>query len=137
MQEIKIDVRVPQSLGGTGWPYRTEMMYDTGSTNLTIFFDELQVLDINPNILSHQSIQTAGGSIQALEMALELRIINQSLQRVLKDWHIELALVMVRSGPNALRLSSKSLNGQFLIAEHPTDLRLCVATSKTALSRLL
>jgi len=136
MQEIKIDIRVPSPLG-TGWPHRTEMMYDTGSTTLLIFFDELLTLGVNNLNLSPNAIQTAGGLMQCLELGVELRILNETLDRVLVDWHFELATVMMRSGTNALRLSSKSLNGRFFIYERPTDRQLCIATSETMLSKML
>jgi len=124
-------------MGGTGIIYRTKMAYDTGSTNLTIFVDELNLLISPLLLLPTVVVQTAGGVIYSWQLALELRVIAADHQQVLRDWHDEEAVVTVRSSPTASRLSSKSLNGQFYVCERPSDRRLFVALHKTPLNKMM
>jgi hypothetical protein len=114
------------------------MVYDTGCTNLIIFEDELSGLThlILP-MLYPTGIQLASGQAGARSMPIEIRVVSQNNQRVVRDWYQDTAIVIPRSSPNATRLSSKSLNGFYFSCEHPGDKRLCFAMSKTALSRQL
>jgi len=121
-----------------GLIYRTEMAYDTGSTNLIIFQDELQVLtpfSIFP--LQATAVHTSAGLTYCWQLRLQLRVLADNNQRVLRNWHDEIATAMVRQSPGSIRLSSKSLNGQFFVCERPSDLRLFVARHKTPLNKIM
>ena len=72
-------------MGGTGIIYRTKMAYDTGSTSLTIFVDELNLLQFPLLPLPTVVVQTAGGIINSWQLALELRVITADHQLVLRD----------------------------------------------------
>jgi hypothetical protein len=124
-------------MGGTGIIYRSKMAYDTGSTNLTIFVDELNLLQFPLFPLPTTVVQTAGRIINTWQLALELRVITDDHQLVLRDWHNQMAVITVRSSPAATRLSSKSLNGQFFVCERPSDRRLFVARHKTPLNKMM
>jgi hypothetical protein len=134
--QIPIDVRVPTALNGNGLPFRAYMGYDTGSTSLTVWDTELSLLGVNPNELHQEQLLTAAGHTTCFVLFLEVRVLTESKDRILIDWHVDKASVRA-AFPGGHRLSSKTLNGKFLNLERPRDLELLVASSKTQLKRLI
>lgn len=110
------------------------MAYDTGCTSLVIFRDELPLLLRPGTQLPVEQAQTAAGFVHAQRLPVELRVLTEDYRLFLRDWHAVRATVINRVGP---RLSSKSLNGQFFICERPSDRRLFVAQTKTALYKMI
>ena len=118
--------------------YQTSMAYDTGSTNLIVFHDEVQLLASHPIFpLQATAVQTSMGLTHRWQLRLQFRVLADNNQRVLRNWHDELATIIVRTSPSAIRLSSKSLNSQFFVCERPSDRRLFVARHKTPLNKMM
>jgi hypothetical protein len=70
------------------------MGYVAGSTNLTIFVDELSVL-VHPFLqLPTTEVNTANGVVNVSQLELEMRIIADNDTRILRDWHWENAGVV-------------------------------------------
>jgi hypothetical protein len=101
------------------------MGYDTGSTSLLIFADEAHPLlfgAIHPVALAQIQLVTAAGPVNAHVLPLYMRMLTENHQHTLVDWHFELATVLPRPGPNAIRLSSLSLdNALFFCTPHLLD----------------
>jgi len=110
------------------------MAYDTGSNSLTIFMDEVDYLIQPETDLELITLETATGVEEAFSLPLEIRVLTENHQLILRDWHDEAAAVIDRCEP---RLSSKSLNGQFFLCERPWDRRLFAAQFKTPLYQMM
>jgi hypothetical protein len=52
---------------------------------------------------------TAAGNVPARNVAVYMKAVMEDGQRVIVDWHLEMALVSRRPGPKAVCLSSPSL----------------------------
>ena len=115
------------------------MAYATGSTNLTVFLDEIWCLlnSMSMGELQWVNVLSSTGIFKALCLPLQMRVITHDNQRVLKDWHHVDAVGLQRFSPSANRLSSQSLNGEYYICQRLSDRRLLVAKNKTELFRML
>ena len=70
------------------------MAHDTGSTNISIFEDEVIQLTHTPLLVLLQiSMVTAAGNVPARNVAVYMRVVTEDGQRVIVDWHLETALV--------------------------------------------
>jgi hypothetical protein len=127
--------------GGNSLIFRTAMGYDTGSTSLSIFTDELPTLvglqGIPLAALVQIQIRTPTGISDAYILPFYMRVLTENHQHTLIDWHLERAIVSPRPDLNAVRLSSLSLDRTLFVCTSPYTRRLYAAQYKTRCFRIV
>jgi hypothetical protein len=92
------------------------MGYDTGSTELTLFEDEVELMydtQFADLWIPEYSILTAGGTCMMPGLSVDMRVIMSDYGKVLMDWQGTTATVERRTS-GAARLSPKSFGmGRF------------------------
>jgi hypothetical protein len=135
--QINIDIKPLASPGlpvpSAGNVFRTTMAHDTGSSVLTLFQDEVELMYsttlANLNLVNG-SLKIASGSLPCRFLFVSMRILKSDHRAIVVDWKPAHVSVMPRT-PMDVRLSPQNLERDLYTCMSPKTMNLHVGCNKS------
>lgn len=128
-----MQVRLCLGWGGDGTTHAINVLKDTGSDLLTLFYEDLPYLGNNQQYEGWQQevdVQTAGGNVERLlTLLVEVRLLRPVTSIAWGDWVEELAMLRERV-PGIDRLSGVRMRSPFFFGTRPGNLQVAVSSTK-------
>lgn len=123
-----MQVRLCLGWGGDGTTHAINVLNDTGSDLLTLFYEDLPYLGKNQQYEGWQQevdVQTAGGNVERLlTLLVEVRLLRPVTLIAWGDWVEELAVLRERV-PGMDRLSGVRMRSHFFFWDSSRQLSSC------------
>ena len=135
-------MRFLPGLGGNGLRYAVEIMNDSGSNILSVFYEDLNQLGVLQlpyyyGWLGNVGITTADGNVEYLQSLLvEIRFLRPATHEPWGPWITESAIVR-HIGPEAMRLSGRAMRDFMFFGTRAGNHHLAVADTKGGMSAII